>query len=213
MTFDIHRIDDLDYMGDENAEREFDDYRDELLKLFADSPEGIKHKDQYPGMGWMDMFMEYGFRYLGYSIPTMDESAVDELLTDILSQKVSLRKREEALDAIPEFIAFWSFVKREYNLENADEILNYLKSYSPDKFADDMMDPRRAGMAKSLFMSGQASGFDMTDMNQANQFISLYNANILDETGQGQQLQARDTAKEKKKRKAAKAARKRNRKR
>ena len=212
MTFDIHRIDDLDYMSDENAEEEFNDYCDELVGLFFDSPEGKKHREQFPDEAdWTSMFMNYGFRYLGYSVPTMDEGAVDELLTDILPQKVSLRKREEALDAIPELIAFWSFVKREYNLENADSILEYLRSSSPDRFADDMMDPGKASMAKSFFMSGQSAGFDMTDMKQSHQYMALYNANLLSQMEQEQKSKKKNEAKEKKKRKAEKAARKRHR--
>ena len=214
MTFDIHRIDDLDYMSDENAEKEFNEYCDELVGLFFDSPEGKKHRELFPDEAdWTSMFMDYGFRYLGYSVPTMDEGAVDELLTDILPQKVSLQKREEALDAIPELIAFWSFIKREYNLENADSILEYLKSCSPDRFADDIMDPRKASMAKSFFMSGQAAGFDMTDMNQSHQYMALYNASLLSQTEQERTAKKKDEAKEKKKRKTEKAARKRHRRR
>jgi hypothetical protein len=212
MTFDIHRIDDLDYMSDENAEEEFYDYRDELVDLFFDSPEGKKHREQFHGEAdWTSMFLDYGFRYLGYSVPTMNGGAVNELLTDILPQKVSLRKREEALDAIPELIAFWSFIKREYHLENADSILGYLRSCSPDRFADDMMDPHKASMAKSFFMSGQDAGFDMTDMNQSHQYMALYNANLLSQTEQERKAKKKDEAKEKKKRKAEKAARKQHR--
>lgn len=137
------------------------------------------------------------------------------MITDILPKKVSLRTREEALDAIPELVAFWSFIKREYNLRNADPILKYLNSYSPEKFADSMFDPAKAGMAKSFFMSGQTAGFDMTDMNQANQYMLLHNASQLLKNEQERKAKKADNEKEKekKKRKAEKAARKRNRKR
>ena len=65
MTFDIHRIDKLDSM-DEAAEAGFDAYRDELLELFSNSPEGQQHREKYPEMGWwVEMLMHYGFRYLG----------------------------------------------------------------------------------------------------------------------------------------------------
>ena len=213
MTFDIHRIDELEYMSDEGADEEFNEYRDELLGLFFDSPEGKHHTEKYPDTGWVDLFMDYGFRYLGYSIPTLDVDAVDELITEILPRKVSLRTRKEALDAIPELVAFWSFVKREYQLRNAGPILQYLTSCSPDTFADSMFDPQRAGMAKSFFISGEAAGFDMTDMNQANQYMLLHNASQMLQIEGEREAQKRDDAKEKKKRKAEKAARKRNRKR
>ncbi len=213
MTFDIHQIDDLDTSNDEYAEERFDAYRDELLQLFLDSPEYKQHARTYPNPSWADSFMDFGFRYLGYSIPTLNARAVDELITDILPRKISLQAREDALDAIPELIAFWSFVKREYNLPNANSILKYLNSCSPEKFTDSMFDPRKAGMAKSFFMSGQASGFDMTDMKQANQYMALYNMKQMSQIEQERRTQKRDSAKEKKKRKSEKAARKRNRKR
>jgi hypothetical protein len=212
MTFDIHEIDELDYASDEDAEEIFDAYRDELLQLFLDSPEYRQHAQKYPNPGWADSLMDFGFRYLGYSIPTLNVRAVDELITDILPRKVSLQVREDALDAIPELIAFWSFVKREYNLQNADSILKYLSSYPPDKFADSMLDPAKAGMAKSFFMSGQNAGFDMTDMKQANQYMVLHNANQLLQMEREQKNKKKNDEKEKKKRKAEKAARKRNRK-
>jgi hypothetical protein len=213
MTFNIHQIDELDYMSDEGAEEEFNSYRDELLQLFFDSPEGIQHKEKYPDMGWADSFMDFGFRYLGYSIPTMKVNAIEELIVEILPRKVSLRSREEALDAIPELIAFWSFIKREYNLQNANSILKYLSSCSPDQFVDSMFDPQKAGMAKSFFMSGQNAGFDMTDIKQANQYMLLYNASQLLQNEQERKAKKTDSEKEKKKRKTEKAARKRNRKR
>jgi hypothetical protein len=214
MTFDIHQIDELDYMSDEGAEKEFDAYCDELVSLFFDSSEGRKHKEQFPvDADWVGLFMDYGFRYLGYSIPTLTDDAVEELITDILPKKVSLQTREEAMDAIPELAAFWSFVKREYNLQNANSILKYLNSYSPDKFADSMFDPAKAGMAKSFFMSGQTAGFDMTDMKQSHEYMALYNASQMLRMEKEQKAKKTDDAKEKKKRKAEKAARKRNRKR
>ena len=213
MTFDIHQIDKLDYSSDDDAEEKFDAYRDELLQLFSGSPEYRQHAQKYPNPGWADSLMDFGFRYLGYSIPTLNARAVDELITDILPRKVSLQAREDALDAIPELVAFWSFIKREYNLRNADAILKYLNSYSPDKFADSMFDPQKAGMAKSFFMSGQAAGFDMTDTDQAHEYMAIYNAGQKLRMEQGQKAKKKDDAKEKKKRKAERAARKRNRKR
>jgi hypothetical protein len=211
MTFNIRQIDKLDSMS-AGAEEKFDIYRDELLQLFYASPEARHHREQFPDMGWADSFIDYGFRYMGYSIPTMTVDAVDELM-EILPRKVSLRSRDEALDAISELVAFWSFLEREYNLQNAVPILQYLTDYSPENFVDSMFDPRKAGMAKSFFMSGQAAGFDMTDINQANQYMLLHNASQLLQIEQEQKTVQRSNIKEKKKHKAEKNVRKRHRKR
>jgi len=88
-----------------------------------------------------------------------------------------------------------------------------LSSCSPDQFVDSMFDPQKAGMAKSFFMSGQNAGFDMTDMDQANQYMLLHNASQLLQNEQERKAKKTDSEKEKKKRKTEKAARKRNRKR
>lgn len=237
MTFDLHHIDHLDSM-EESADAEFDDYRAELLELFENSPEGQQHREKYPNGGWwIEMFMDYAFRYQGCSIPKLKLEDVDELLTDVLIRKISLQKREEALDAIPELVAFWSFIKREFRTRNAGPILKYLETCSPDEFADAMFDPHQAGMAKSFFMQGNAAGFDMTDKKQIDQFMVLNNLAQLrhlksNKTSKNEEsllpmndvevtdtvplfykkTQNKDHAKEKKKRKAEKAARKRNKK-
>jgi hypothetical protein len=242
MTFDIHSIDHLELDDDEDYAK-FDDYQAELLGLFENSPEGQQHREKYPNYGWwIGMFMDYALKYQGCSIPRLQLEDVDELLTDVLIRKISLQKREEALDAIPELVAFWKFIKREFHTRNAGPILKYLETCSPDEFADAMFDPRQAGMAKSFFMQGNAAGFDMTDKKQIDRFMVLDNlAKLLhlksDKTPKNEEnllpmedveapdteaplsmplffkkAQNKDDTKEKKKRKAEKAARKRNKK-
>jgi hypothetical protein len=129
MTFDIHRVDHLDSM-EEDAYEEFDEYRAELLDLFAESPEGAEHFKKYPDGGWWsEIMLDYGFQYFGFSVPNIKVEDFDELITDVLPRKVSLRKREEALSAIPEMIAFWSFIKREFRTRNSGPILKYLENW------------------------------------------------------------------------------------
>jgi hypothetical protein len=213
MTFDIHQMDEIDAMS-EDGEEEFNAYRDQLAQLFSESPEGKQHREKYrDSIWWADMFMDLAFRYLGESIPSLDVGGVDELVTDLLPRKVSLQSRAEALDAIPELLAFWSFLQREYQLGNASEILQYLESYSPDEFANSMLDPSKAGMAKSFFLSGQNAGFDMTDKRQIDEYMLLHNTSQVLPIVHEQKTKKKAATKEKQKRKAEKAARKRNRKR
>jgi hypothetical protein len=212
MTFDIHRIDHLDSM-DEDAYAAFEEYCSELLDLFAQSPEGQKHREMYPeGAWWAEMMMDYAFRYFGFSIAQIKAEYFEELISDVLPRKISLQKREEAMDAIPEMIAFWNFIKREFRTRNSGPILKYLETISPDDFADSMFDPHRAGMAKSFFMQGNTAGFDMTDMEQVHQFMAVHNAAQIMKVEAEKSKAKNDEAKEKKKRKAEKAARKRHKK-
>jgi hypothetical protein len=125
MAFDIYRLDNLD----DYEEDEFNEYQDELIELFADSPEGQSRAKEDPGMGfWVARLIDYGYSFTGKTIPQMDESDIEELLTDVFPRKVSLNAPEDADDALPALIAFWEYLKREYKLANAGDILGYLRS-------------------------------------------------------------------------------------
>ena len=232
MSFDIHQLEDLDFAEDEDALYE---YQDELLNLFANSPEGQSRAKEDPGMAfWARVLIDYGFSYTGATIPQMTEDNVEELLTDIFPRKVSLSAPEDADGGIPSLIAFWEYLKREYKLANADDILGYLHSVKPEQFKKWMNDTSRFGMAKSIFTMGKNAGFDMTDEEDSAAFINLWNANLR-LSGQNDPLRALGTGddidndllrkleiggekrkadpKAKRRRKLARESRKRNRKR
>src|SRR5262245_40936202 len=176
MSFDINRLENSDFDGDEDA---LSEYLDELIELFADSPEGKARAQADPGMGfWVARLIDYGYSYTDATIPEMTEDDVEELLTDVFPRKVSLKAPEDADDALPALIAFWDYLKREYKLANADAILRYLRSVKPEQFRKWMNDPSRFGIAKSFFMMGQKAGFDMMDEKESNAFVNLYNASL-----------------------------------
>jgi hypothetical protein len=220
MTFNIHRLDRLDY-NDRGGEEAFSKYQEQLLDLFLQSPEGQAHMQTIPEMGfWAAQFLYYGYGYIGVAPPQMNADNAEEILTELLPRKISLSTHEEARNALPELIAFWEYLKREYRLHNATKILTYLREIDPKDFERSMFDPAKFGMAKSFFMMGQQAGFDMTNEDEMNAYMHLYNTKLIAET-EGSDLfkepsvgksKKVDVAKEKRKRKAAKAARKRNRK-
>ena len=169
----------------------------------------------------------------------MTSGDVQIVLEQLFPRKISLFSPEEADDAIPELIAFWQFLKREYQLNHADDILEYLHEIEPE-FRDIMNDSSKFGMAKSFFMMGQKAGFDMSTQEGLDEFMLHYNANIapqlVAEATQSEELfpalpnldllsgsdnkvekgfhsasSVAEKAKRKKRRKMAKASRKRNR--
>ena len=154
--------------------------------------------------------------------PRRPTPIADEIITELFPRKITILSPDDANDTIPELIAFWQFLKREYGLRNADAVLRRLRKIAPD-FKDVMNDPSRFGMAKSFFKMGQASGFDMTSKEEMGEFVQLYNAGIAeslpDEGGVPGLFPGMPTtseppkarAKKKKSRKAAKASRKKNR--
>jgi hypothetical protein len=174
MSFDIHRLDDLDDFDEELVTA----YDDELLDLFVASPEGQTFARTHPNLGfWASRMLDYGRSYTT-NITEMDEDDVEELLTDVFPRKISLGAPKETDDGIPELIAFWKFLEREFKLPNAGAILSYLRSVKPEQFRAWMNDSERFGMAKSLFLLGQSAGFDMTSEEGGAAFMNYYNANL-----------------------------------
>jgi hypothetical protein len=228
MIFDIHQLDIMDSY-DSEAEEAFDKYQDALLELFANSPEGQARLEVDPEMGfWAAQFMHFGYNYIGVTLPQMATGDVNEIVTELFPRKVSILSPDDADDTIPELIAFWQYLKREYELPNADSILRFLRKVAPD-FTGIMNDPSRFGMAKSFLALGRSAGFDMTDEEEINKFFQLYNAGIVAQDPEIESLLATDglpdfapgipsasvakkaKARKRKSRKMAKTSRRRNR--
>ena len=223
MTFDINQeIFDEDY-----DEQKMFAYQQELTALFEQSPEAkaFLEEDENYSLSWADTLVEFGLRYLEVTPPDMTPAALRELLYEILPSKVSFEEFD-ATEAIHELRAFWAFLKREFSLENADSCLIALDDKAIGKFDKAMNDPANFGIAKSMFMMGQARGFDMTTEEGINRWMMTYNAELAAGTGTPipfpgetgpQAAQARGhmksaLRKDKRKRKMAAKSRKQNRK-
>jgi hypothetical protein len=175
MDFDIHQLDNLDF---DEAELLLHKYIDELIDQFIESPEGQSHVTDYPNVGWwINSFIEQGYEYEGFTLPSMTQGNVATLMELILPRKITLMDIADAEDAIPELTAFWAFLKREYSLQNAESIILYLFSIK-DKFGEWMMDPDRGGMTKKFMLTGMKAGFDMTTQEGLNAFQASYNAQL-----------------------------------
>ena len=222
MSFNINQLDKVEYDGSNESENALTQYQDSILEEFAYSPEGKERFKADPEMGfWIAQLIYYGIGYIGVSVPQMDESDINEIITDLFPRKISLSSPEDADDAIPELLAFWKFLKNKYKLSNADIIIEYLTEIEP-KFNEIMNDSSKFGMAKSFMTMGQQSGFDMTDQNQMNEFMQVYNKNIMEgqnnipSTRMPLGLESTNSsskkikAKKKQKRKSAKASRRKN---
>jgi hypothetical protein len=182
IDFDIHALDSLK-PGHDKADKAFDRYRRELMDLFAASLEGQTCAAKQGSAGsWAGCLLDFAFNYLGVTLPNMAASDLQEILSDYFPRKLSLRSPDEAEDIMPELIAFWRFLGREFALDAAEEALRYLGKTQPS-FIRMMNDPSKFGMAKSFFMRGHAAGFDMTDQNQMRMFIAAYNARAAAELG------------------------------
>jgi hypothetical protein len=178
MAFDLYQLDSAEY---EVAEELLDEYIDQVIHLFAESPEGQAYGEEQPDLGgWIGSFLSYGYRYEGFTLPRMTRANVDLVMDEILPRKITVMAASEAEDAVPELMAFWSFLQREYALENAGDILTYLTSIK-HKFPQWMVDPARAGMAKGFMMGGMQAGFDMTTQEGITEFQMAHNSRLLAE--------------------------------
>lgn len=179
MSFDINLLDKIDCGEDEDL---IEDYIDALVELFRQSPEGSDHGKIYPEMGnWTNHFIDYGYRYEGFTPSTIKREGVELVMEELLPRKVTIFAKADAEDAIPELVAFWTFLEREYQFKQAKSIIKYLLSIK-DKFPNWMMDPARGGLAKSFLMGGIAAGFDMTTSEGINKFKDVYNAQLTGKT-------------------------------
>jgi hypothetical protein len=177
MDFDIYALDAID-PGSDEAEKAFKLYRRSLSDLFFTSPEGQALLQSYPDAGfWADRLLDFGFNHIGVALPNMTSRDVEEIVSEYFPRKISLRSPEDADSAIPELLAFWEFLGREFALETAQPSLRCLRGIQAS-FRAIMNDSSKFGMAKSFYMMGQPAGFDMTSRDGMNAFAAHYNAGL-----------------------------------
>lgn len=179
MAFDIHQpiFDDGELL--EDAARQ---YEDDLLRLFAESPEAKAaaetDKAFSPG-NWSSLIFDYAFRYIGVTIPDMTAGDLEEILFELFPAKVST-PAETAPEIIAELKAFWQFLHREFGLEHAADCLDMLNEPGiADELREELGNPANYGMAKSIIMQGMERGFDLSSEEGINQWMMTYNQEII----------------------------------
>jgi hypothetical protein len=175
MVFDIRLLDNLSY---DEVEPLLDDYIEDAIAEFVESAAGQTHIRAYPEGGqWIGSFVEMAYIYGEFTLPNMTKVDVQQVIEYILPRKLTLLDPSEADDAIPELVAFWTFLKQDYKLRNAGAIVKYLLSIQ-NKFKKWMFDPARGGITKSFIMQGVQEGYDMTTMEGIEAFKEVYNQQV-----------------------------------
>lgn len=176
MVFDIHRT--LTNTYGEIDEAAAEEFEAELMERFADSPEAKPIIERTGDVGWLDLVLQFGRSYEGVTITTMGKTDLSHILLGVFPRKVSCEP-SSAPEIVEELRAFWSFVRREFGLRNADECLAMLDDEMARVMERKLADPSNFGMAKSVVMGGMAAGFDMTSHEGMDAFMRVYNANLL----------------------------------
>lgn len=201
----VRDADELDPDAREPLERE-------LLRRFAGAPEAR----ELPGIHACDLVMDLAASYLGDTIATLQASGLDEVLFELIPRKVSI-DASEARGIVAETRAFYTFLKREFGLEQADSCLDRLGGYAVQELEAALSDSSNFGMAKSLVMAGADAGFDVQTQEGIEAWMRHVQTSGLPPSppfagiGAPRPSSKRATKAKKDKRKAARKARKRNR--
>ena len=175
MTFNIHQqVFDRDGMP---LEKKASQYQDQLLQLFEQSPEGQTLREEGIEAGWASMLIDFGMHYLSVTPPKMTPRDLREILFELFPRKVSA-PADEAPEIIRELQAFWQFLQREFQLENAAACLGILNDRAARELQRKMSDPATFGIAKSFVMMGMERGFDLSTEEGINEWMATYNAEI-----------------------------------
>lgn len=175
MAFDIYeQIFDRDGLP---LEKKAEVYLDQLMELFVQSPEGQKLWSEGMEPGWASMMLDFGMNYLSVIPPHMSSDDLREIVFDLVPRKVST-SADEAEEIIRELRAFWSFLQREFHLENAPACLKVLDEKAARELKKKLSNPANFGIAKSFVMMGMERGFDLSSEEGINQWMATYNAEL-----------------------------------
>lgn len=152
-------------------------YLDRLMELFVQSPEGQQLLSEGIEPGWASMMMDFGMNYLSVIPPHMSPDDLREILFDLIPRKVST-SADEAEGIVRELQAFWSFLHREFHLENATACLKVLDDKTARELKKELSNPANFGIAKSFVMIGMERGFDLGSEEGINQWMATYNAEL-----------------------------------
>lgn len=109
------------------------------------------------------LIMDFSFNYLDCTVASLDPAGLEEILYDIIPRKVMM-PASEAPNMIEDARAFFSFLKRAYQSEHADQCLSILTNDAASKMAAAMDNPNLFGMGKSILSEGTGFPFDLPDL-------------------------------------------------
>ncbi|MEM7678436.1 MAG: hypothetical protein AAF449_20790 [Myxococcota bacterium] len=158
--------------------------------------------------------MDLSADHLGHTIATLGAKDLREVLFELIPRKVSI-EASKARWIVDELRAFYTFLKREFGLKQADACLRVVGTSAVKKLEAALSDSSNFGMAKSLIMAGADAGFDMASKDGIEAWMQSMQGKPLPPSiplpGLPQSPSKKVTKAKKGKRKAARKARKKNR--
>ena len=145
---------------------------DELDEDFRQSPEG-----SVIGNGQIDisrLIVDFAANYLNETIATLLPEGLEEILLEIVPQKVSIGA-EDAKGVIHSAHAFYQYLKREHGLLQADVCLEILNDKAVEELEAALSDSGNFGIAKSVVNLGKQAGFDTSTPEGMDEFMHALN--------------------------------------
>ena len=118
-------------------------------------------------------FTEYMYSYHGLSPEEWDEDGLEECCRYTLPRKITADESYYRSIA-PVLSAFFAFVGEKNLLKNTSQLTRKVKEIDK-QIVRAARDPRNWGIAKSFAMAAKDAGVDMTNEEEMQKFIALYN--------------------------------------
>ena len=118
-------------------------------------------------------FTEYMYSYYGLPPEEWDEGGLKECCLYTLPRKITAD--ESYFESIaPVLSAFFTFLSEKSLLKNTSKLIRKVKEIDR-QIVRNARDPRNWGMAKSFAMAAKNAGVDITNEEEMQKFILLYN--------------------------------------
>ncbi len=160
----------------EDYERDgyFDEWVDEILRLFWNSPEGESFTEIENT--YLSVVFQYSLDYGHMGPASLRPEDLYWILIHLFPRKVVMDPKKAHL-AIQEIRAFFRFASRKFNSDNARVCSRVLNESTALKMEERLGDHRYFSMSKSFFTYGFEAGFDMSSQEGIDEFTLIYNAN------------------------------------
>ncbi len=139
-----------------------------LLEHYEQSADAARFDNPLEGP---NMLAQFAALHCGVTVATLDSRDLEETLFDVIPAKVSVGS-EIAKNIVETCRAFYVWLKREYDLEQADDIIVLLNDDATRELEEQMDDPTNYGPAKAMIMQALAQGVDLSSKEAVNAFMS-----------------------------------------
>lgn len=121
----------------------------------------------------ISMFADYMYIYFDLAPDEWNSEDLEECCLDIMPRKVSADE-EFFISIEPVLSAFFNFAAENKLIANGSELAQGIKGLN-NKIVENASNQENWGPAKSLVMAARAAGVDITNANEMNSFIVLFN--------------------------------------